>query len=212
MGVAMSARARTCAVLLVGVLLTAGGLVWVRTVPPSFVASAQLIFVRAPQEFVSNPLSTGIGSLIDVAAVVERSINHRPGTRTVVSEDLTLADQGIREGTVIRLANDGTQWANDFSRPVLDIGVVSRTRSGARDRLDRAIALVSKTLDRLQGDLGVRLDNRVYARPAQASTPVLRVGGDPRRALVATLLLGAVLTVGGLQWSRRPRRGAPSPR
>jgi hypothetical protein len=57
----------------------------------------------------------------------------------------------------------------------------------------------------MQREVGVAPRNQVLARLAPATNRVVPAGGDPRRALMGTLLLGGALTTVAARWVVRPR-------
>lgn len=197
---------RTLLVVVLGAALTAGAVHWVRHAPTVVVGQAQVVLI-APRLSEANPMGTGVGQLIAAASVVERALAGRPQQAHVVGHSLTLADQGLREATVVRVHNAGSQWMDDFNRPMLDIQVVSGSFESARSRLDAAVARIRLTLERLQVEAGVDAGDRARIQLAPDPVVVREAGGEPTRGTAGALLLGALLTTAGVHAARR--RGTP---
>ena len=190
---------------LLGLGATIFAAVWVDAQPGVYVGVAQVMLLPPAQALAPNPLKSSRDAL-GLAQVVERVINGGPDGRGVVDQDLTLGQLGVREGTSIQLHNDGTQWADDFNRPALDIKVVDVTRAAAKRRMDDAIARVRNTLEDLQDEQQVVNHNRVTTELAPANPTIVYDDGHPSRGVAMTCLLGGGATLMLTSWLVRRRR------
>lgn len=157
-----------------------------------------------PNAFISSP-----DSLIATAGLIQRDVTGSAATSRVVSDAVTLPGQGIKVGTLTRLLNEGGQWANNFSRPVLDVQTVDSTSSGASLRMQSEVRAITTRLETRQRDAGAPPEDWITVRLVPSSPEVTYVHGDQRRGLAAALLLGALTTMGSvvaLELVRR-RRG-----
>jgi len=194
------------ATALVGTAATAAALHEVGSRQGSWVGEAQVAIFAPRLHPDDNPLASMDGQAVRLAALVDRVVNNARVQPRVTSRSLTLADQGMRHDSVIALVNLGGQWADDFSRPFIRIEAVDSTRAATRARLRADIERVETTLDRLQDEAGVAASDRATAQLVPAAPRTWFEGTHPTRALLATGLLGAVLTWAASVrvWRRRP--------
>ncbi len=182
--------------------LAIGGLV-MTALATSAVGSAQGVYVgkvevvvHLPRTLaVPNPLATSNQEAVRFAALVAEVATNGEEVPRVTNQSLTLADQGLRHETMISLVNLGGQWANDFSRPFIRVEAVDESPQGVSRRLEEGIARVTRALDRLQDDAGVPPRTRATASSVPAVPQVRYAPTHRERAMVATALLGLLLTV-----------------
>ncbi len=156
-----------------------------------YYTNARVLFIR-PFVAHANPLTDG-NSLISTASIVQRAVS---GTNHVrfTSQDITLADAGVRRGSRVTMWNDGNQWNNHFDEPVLRVEVVGPT---SRDVSGRITTLVNE----INRDLRTKQAASDVAPSAQITTLTILAGpnpaylqGSPYKALLTVLLLGLGLT------------------
>ncbi len=190
-------------VTLAGVLITGLALLGLAQASPVYLSQVTVVLLP-PVASGTNGLGTASGSLIDMAGVVARAMGG--GDSQAVSDDVTLAGEGRRDGYLVRQPNDGGQWNYAFSEPQLSVQAVGATPAEAEATMNKALDTIDATLTRLQDAEGVRPANRIRTELVP-STPQLReVGGNSSRALAATVLaggLGTLLVLGALGPTRR---------
>lgn len=199
-----TARALVVAViLLTGLLATGLGALHVGEAPGLFVGRVEVVVHPPPSPTVANPLVTQNFNAVRLAGLLTEVATNGEEVPRVTAQDLTLADQGMHRATVIQLTNLGGQWANDFSRPFIRIEAVDTTRGAVLARLDEAIARVDGALDDLQRAAAVQPDQRATTEAVPAVPQVRYESTHGRRAVLAALLLGLVVTVSACRTAAR---------
>jgi hypothetical protein len=168
-----------------------------------------VVFLAPTSTANPNTIETTSGGLIQTTGVVGRMVN---GSRTrplPVSPQVTLADQGVRDGISIYQPNIGGQWANNFESASLVIDVTGPTAEIVQTRTQQSVTRIERALRTLQDQEGVDRFNRITARPSNAPAQIQYDLGQPRRAQAVSLLLGMGLTLTGAVsldgWLRRRR-------
>lgn len=202
----ISAARRQWPIVLGCVLLTLAGLFWAATRPGVYYQQVQVVFVPPTPPNSPNAYQRLSGSAILTADRIARELGLDPRSPQPVSPHVSIVDQGIRDGSIVRLPNSGGQWANNFEDPVLDVqvagsdpGTVSRTSA----------ALVKRIQDRMLADqtaVHVPAGLRISTFLSPPSPPIFYARGSTGRALVAVLVLGLLLTALAVvvadRWSR----------
>ncbi|KRD42979.1 hypothetical protein ASE38_01425 [Cellulomonas sp. Root930] len=161
-----------------------------------------------------NSLEVTSQSLISTAGVVALRVNHGETASALSSSSVSLVGEGIRDGHSVRLPNAGGQWADNYTRPVLDVQVVGPSRDDVRAELDALLAQIQSTLDDLQISGGADEFNRITTQYAPSSPVISFIATQAKRAIVAIVLLGSLLTlaavvlVDGVVGRRARRRAA----
>jgi hypothetical protein len=206
------------------VLLTGLAVAWVSHTQPVYLSQVNVVLLR-PASVPLNAYTNTSQSLIDMAGVVARAVQGGDGSAQTVSDGVTLAGEGIRDGYAVQQPNGGGQWQYRFDQPFLDIQAVGSTASEARRQMTLALADVRATLDRVQDDQGVSAANRVRVNLNPLEPQLYAAAGSHIRAVGATAVLGILITlalmgalgpksqlyVGGSRAGRvpeRPRAGA----
>jgi hypothetical protein len=201
----LAACRRRWPMLMVGLFLTTAIGVWVKNEPGVYWAQTDVIFLAPTSSRFPNSLSTGSESLIMTAGIVEHEVTQGSSLNATSSASVTLVDQGVRDGTMIRLPNIGGQWAYNYAQPVLDVEAVASSPSEVVQRMDDMQSAIQVALDRRQDQAGVDQFNRITVQASPASVDVEYRGGDRRRAVVVTGLLGMALTLGAVVIADRRR-------
>jgi hypothetical protein len=216
----MRALRRAWFVVVVGVLATMGSMYWITSAGGVYYGQVDVVFLRPVNAHVPNSLSTTSGSVIATAGIVQRQVAGGPEGAHVVSDGVTLAQEGVTSGQSVRLPNAGGQWANNFNRAELDVQVVDTTSEGANARMSEVLARIDASLAQLQATAKVDPSNAIRTGLNPITPTITHEPGNPKRALVMTLLLGALLTIGAvilvdrvlLRHSRRSSRPVAPPR
>jgi hypothetical protein len=176
-------------VVLVGLLFTLVGAYQAIHAPGDYETSAGVYFQAPKGPYNANPyLPDDGGSVTTVASLVATAMNGQ-----VIREELRAA--GVRDRYDLELHNSGNQFVQIYNRPVLDLSVVGADPESVR----RSTQLI---VDRVRSELADR-QQAVRAAPANwvtlqltpADPPVVHGQGSRARALLATVLLGTILTM-----------------
>lgn len=200
-------------VTLAGLLLTAGAIFQAVNVPGVYWGQVDVVFLRPPAAKSPNTLSHSATRVIEAASVIQREVDGVAGPR-VVSDAVTLVDQGVTSGFSVRLPNAGGQWANNFNRPYLNVEVSSGTAEGARAELERVLDRIDQALADRQISAGVLPANRLTTLVTPAPE-VKYSAGLPRQAaaivgLLGVGLTGAVLVLAARGVRRKKTHGPPT--
>lgn len=199
-------------VVLVGVALTLGAAYAAHDRPGVYYSQVQLVLVAPPQTYYPNTIAAQPFALAPMAGLLVSDWN---GTRTPLltsSADTTLYGEGVRAGTQVRLANQGSQFQPLFTAPYVDVQVVGPTEDGVNAEANRVVGQLQLMLQRRQDFAGVPERQRITSIISPGSVDSSYVSGSGVRAAAATFLVGlvgtGVLTVGADRaLSRlRPRR------
>src|SRR5580698_9527918 len=144
-GLTLRNRAPIAVVLLAGLLVTGGLAIRAVTKPGVFYAQVQVLFLAPRSSKQPNNLLSGSNSLVAMAGTVAHIV--APNTSTAqTSPDVTLADDGIRNGWSVTLPNDGNQFVTDFDKPLLTVQAVAPSAALVRSRIDSLDSQINSTL------------------------------------------------------------------
>ncbi len=180
---------------LVGLLLTLGAVGYVQTAPGVYWARTKVILLGPPVDARPNKLDSSSAGLIATAGLIAREMN---ASRTFIpstSPDVTIVDQGVYDGEVVRVPDYGGQWASNFTDPVLDIQASARDPRTVQQRVESMVAEAQSILQRRQHDAMVAPGNRITVAVSPVRVQVHYGGGDRRRGGAAALALGFCLSV-----------------
>lgn len=180
-----------------GLLLTAAAMHGVMHVDGVYWARVDVVFLRPSEPSSPNTLSRSATRVIEAASVIQREVNGIDGTH-VVSDSVTIVDEGIREGVRVQLPNAGGQLANNFNRPFLTVDVVDPTEEGAQRLLDATLAKINESLAQRQEAAGVSLASRLTTELSPPRPAISYATGLPKRAAAVTALVGLGLTFAAL--------------
>lgn len=190
----LSAARRRWYVVVIGALLVVVGVVLCQRAPAVWWTQVDVVFLGPSSELHPNSLGTSSQSLISTAGVVQLRVQAgRPGA-AMSGSSVSLVGEGIRDGASVRLPNAGGQWADNFDRPVLDVQVVGPSRDEVEARAADLVAQIAATLEELQTAAGADAEHRIVVESAPRVPVVSAVTPQPRRAAVAVVALGGILT------------------
>lgn len=182
-------------VLLLGVLATAA-FGWLGMHPgPVYFGQSHVLFLAPVSAKNPNPLELTSGSLTSAAGIIQRDVEGNPSRIKTVSADITLYDQGIYRGEIVKLPDTGGQYENNFSQPVLDIEVTGPDPTAVLAGVTALQRAVSDALEARQAAAGVNPRDKIQVQVSPEQTAVLRVGDNRTRALAISLVLGGGLTL-----------------
>lgn len=181
-------------VVVIGAVLTMVACSAVGARPGVYWGQVDVVVLAPSTPSVPNAFQATQTRAIVMAGVLQREVAGPPGAN-VVSDEVTIVGQGVRDGSWVRLPNAGGQWANNFDRPVLDVQASAPTRQGVQRRLASALRDVQGALDDLQARAGVAVGSR-FTATTSPQVPVVRYDeGRPLLAMATTALLGFGMTV-----------------
>jgi hypothetical protein len=194
---------RTCAILLVGMLISGSAGRYFAHRPGVYWSQVTVVLI-APKSIANpNGLSISSESLISTAGVIAKMVGSSPRAPAVVSDSVTLVGEGIRHGYGVRLPNSGGQFATNFDRAALDVQAAGTTVAEVGATLNRVLNEITADLSRLQSQAGVAEVNLIRSQLSPPSPPIYYQTGSKTRALAITLVLGAGLTGFALWLARR---------
>jgi hypothetical protein len=178
--------------------------------PGVYWAQMNVLLLPPAVSVTPNALANAPSDLISMAGLVARIVDPRASSVRVVSPDVTLANQGIRDGDSVTLPNYGGQWADNFTKPILDVQVVGGNALAVNQDIERLLHEIGQTVTSLQEDAHVANPYRVTTKLDPSEVQVYYDAGRRTRALAVTLALGLVLTVVASSLvRRRVRRVTP---
>lgn len=190
--------------VLAGAALTTAAAARVLTLPTTYSSQVDVVFLLPLTPQNPNSLQFRSESLIDFAAVAQRTVSASQTGAAATSDEVTLTGQGVRHGFSVRLPNSGGQWATNFDRPVLDVQAVGSSPDEVLTTMQRILQAIRESVSARQVAAGVTPAQRVAVSLSPGQLPVFANAGSHLRALGATLLLG-----GGLTALAATRRSAP---
>lgn len=182
-------------VLVLGLLLTGCGMAWVFSTPGVYLCRAHVVLLAPPTQTRPNKLDSNSAGLLATAGVLERELSVGRNQVPATSPDVTLLDQGVYDGELVRMPNYGGQWAADFRDPVLDLQATAATSDEALDRVEAMVAEATDLLRQKQDAAGVSTRNRIALVLSPARLRVEYHPGDRVRGGAVLLLLGVVGSV-----------------
>jgi hypothetical protein len=173
-------------------------------------ATVQVRFIAPTSAANPNTLPLSGDSIVMVAGAVGQMVNDSQGPRTS-SPTVNITGLGIRDGWTVTLPNTGGQWANYFASPYLQVQAVGPTIANVGGNMTRLMNEISVDLVTLEKQSGVDPHNYIRTQLNPLNGPIYYYqSGSRARALLASLALGAGLTVGGVYtvraYSRRRSR------
>jgi hypothetical protein len=152
-------------------------------------------------------------SLVSVASITKLRVEKTSPSPEPVSSSVTIVDEGVLDGSAIRMPNSGGQWAYSFQRPVLEVEASGPSADLVRARaLDLAHRIQSQVAGD-QADLGVPPAARITTALNPPFPPLLYQQGSRPRARGMAAMLGLGLTLSlvvavdrwSMRWMMRPR-------
>lgn len=182
-------------VAVAGLLVVALACVGAQRAQGVFWTQVDVVFLVPQSARNPNSLEVTSQSLISTAGVVALRVNDGKKSSALSSSSVSLVGEGIRDGHSVRLPNAGGQWADNYTRPVLDVQVVGPSREAVHAELNVLLEQIQSTLDELQVSGGADEFNRITTQYAPTSPVVYFISTQAKRAMMAILLLGFLLTL-----------------
>lgn len=180
--------------LLILVALTATVAWQVYERPGVYWASTKVV-LTAPGE-AGDDFVSGTNRAVELAGVVDASINEGRSLDRLTSPDVSIIDQQIYDGWVVSQPNHGGQWADDYREATLLVQASGPTEQVVEDRLSLLVEDIRTTLVQLQDQVGAAESARVIATVTPAETPVAFANGRTKMATLGAAAIGCVLAVG----------------
>lgn len=196
--------------LLIGLVIVGSLVGWVARTPGVYSTRFNLVLVPPSATTIRNSLEPSQLDLAAMAEIVAVKYNQGRTRPAPASVNVTLADEGIRSGSVVEVSNYGGQWSRS-SRPLIDVQVIDTEASAVMPRSRDVQRAVASVLRQEQADLGVRPGDMITTSMVPATPRVSYRAPAKGRAMVATVLAGSallvVLVVLGDRWAMRRRSG-----
>lgn len=189
------ALARRWYVVAIGLACTAVLMVAAMGRPGVYTTQVDVVFLAPANPVGANVLESSQDSLIYFAAIVATEVNDGRRAPRLSSATATLYGTGVRDGYSVALPNTGGQWANNFSRPVLDVQVVGPSAEQVRDRLQVILTRIDDVAAAHEREAGAPPITWISTELAPATPVVSYVSGQPRRGAMAIGVLGLAVTV-----------------
>ena len=188
---------RRWVVILMGVVISAMLAYQVGQRPPVYWSQVDVLFLLPSTPEDLNAFNAQTEGLIATAGLVARDVmvGDAASAPQVVSDQVTLVAQGVRDGFSVRLPNTGGQWANSFDRAALDVQAVGPTEAGVRSTMEGLIQRISDDLAAREAAMGVAEEHRIRLRLSPGTPYIRREQGRPNQAMAVAFLLGLGLTV-----------------
>lgn len=195
-GLLVAAR-RAWVVVVLGLVATGFAAYSIATSPGVYWSRADVLMVR-PVSDVPNVLASTPEGTIRFAGLIQREVAGGPSDIDTVSYRVRIVDFGIRSGTLVRLPNDGNQYANNFNKALLDVQAAGATEESVRAQMTAVIAQINTVVERRQSAMGVPPEVQVRTRTSPTELQVFHGVGSTKRGLVATVVFGLCLTWGAV--------------
>jgi len=144
----------------------------------------------------SNPLVSTSASVIATAGLIALETNPRNGGPRLSTDEVSIVDAGIHDGVLVRLPNNGGQWATNFNEPSLNVQVSGPDPEQVRQRTMQVVADITERLAAHQDAYSVAAGNRILVNPTPPVPVVAVAHRSPMLATAATVVLGSGLTLG----------------
>jgi hypothetical protein len=159
-----------------------------------YTTQVDVVFLAPANPVGANILESSQDSLIYFAAIVATEVNEGKRAPRLSSATATLFGTGVRDGYSVALPNTGGQWANNFSRPVLDVQVVGPSAEKVRDVLAAVLGKIDTVAADHERAAGAPPATWITTELAPATPAVSYVSGQPRRGAMAIGMLGFAAT------------------
>jgi hypothetical protein len=195
----MTATLRACLsywpLTILGLLGTGALVFWSSYPTPVYFSQTDVIFLAPVSRQNPNSMATSSDSIISMAGIIQREIDQARVDARTSSAKVTLVDQGIYDGTRVKVPDEGGQWKHWYKRPVLDVQVTGSDPSEVSRRAVAAQQQILDLLDKRQVRAGVAQRNFIRAEMVPATPSVYIRSGRRIQAMGASGLLGASLTL-----------------
>jgi hypothetical protein len=199
-----AAARRMWAVVLLGLVATAGLLWHVAHVMPVYSGEVTVVLVSDASGGDLRQVDDGL--IITAGVVARRVTDGRPAG--VASDSVSLVGEGVKHGYSVTLPNRGSQWSRIYDRPELKVQAAGTSVEEVQQTLQVALHRIYDELTSSQADVGVSPANLIRTQ-LTPTVPDIRAGAGSRtRAGVAALLVGIGCTIAAVVVldARRTRR------
>lgn len=196
-------------VVIVGLVLTGASLGYVLQRPGVHYSSVSALFMAPASSQYPNRLVTTSSGVVATAGLVESLINGPDSGRVRhASSRVTLLGEGEDDTSLVRLPDNGGQWAPNFNEQRLVLEVVGAEPDLVGERQRALMADVEQRLQSLQRAAKVADVNLITVRFSPSTPEVSYHNGNPKRATAMTLLLGLGATYVAALAALRLKRSA----
>ena len=186
--------ARRWPVVVAGLAATAVLLIYISSLSGVYRSQVNVVLVPPPSVPI-NDLDNSNESLIATAGVIATLVNGPISNERSVSQGVSLTGEGVYSGYSVRQPNSGGQWDYRFDNPVLDVQATGATLAEAEANMDIALQLILDTLVTIQIDAGASSADMIETTLNPAEPQYYYDRGSRSRALGATVILTAALTI-----------------
>ncbi|MCR2793560.1 hypothetical protein NQ156_10850 [Microbacterium sp. zg.Y625] len=162
--------------------------------------------------------ATSNESVIAFAGAVASQISPNTPTVRYSAGDAPYYGAGLRQGILVGLRDDGSQWAPSYGTAVIEIQIVGQTEQWVAEQQSQILARVKQSTEAQQSGGGIAPEERITARVEPLTLRIEHI--TPSRmaqAMAAAAMVGAGVLVAA--WaavasdevlSRRDQRRAPT--
>lgn len=201
-------------VMVVGAALTLGAMSQVWSAPGLYWTQFDVVLLVPQSERFPNNIEDPRLSITPMAGLLVTEFNGDERPRQLASSSTTLYGEGVRSGHLVRLPNRGSQWLPIYSSPTIDVQVVDSDPDVVADKAAQISARLAAILKARQDELRVDEATRMSAIVSPSDPVVSSIPTSRSRALLATGLVGATLSIALVYWLERwrlARRAARAP-
>ena len=158
-----------------------------------YTTSTVVSFMRPASSSLSPANGTNDMSVIAFAgAVVRETNNGRPPSRYSLGE-APYYGAGVREGVLVELANEGSQWVSTFRRSDVEVKIVGRSAGWVKTRQEELVEKIQDISNAKQAALTLSSRDRITAAVVPLTTRIEHVAPSRNNQAAAA---AAMLTVG----------------
>ncbi len=199
-----------------GALISLGVLYEATHEPPVFFTQYSVVLLPPRSTTFPNNLEDPHYGMTPMAGVIVSDYNAGHRLTLLGSPDTTLYGEGVRDGSRVRLPNDGSQWQPIYDLPNIDVQVVGPSPEEVTAKARQIGDELEALLKRRQDQLGIRDTMRMTALISSPDPIIAQVGGARSRTALGVVLAGATLTTIGVVrfdrwWARRRTRRRTDP-
>jgi hypothetical protein len=132
-------------------------------------------------------------SVIAFAGAVATEINRGKPTPRYSSGDAPYYGAGVREGVLVSLRDDGSQWGSSFGSAVIEIQIVGQTHDAVADRQATILAQIDEIVAAQLGTTPAA-DERIVSHVEPLTTDIAHITSSRPAQLAAV----AALSIAGL--------------
>ncbi|GAA3579223.1 hypothetical protein GCM10022197_40890 [Microlunatus spumicola] len=181
-------------VVLVGLALTLATTYAVLEREGVYYSEVQVVLVGPPQISYPNTVAVQPFSLAPMASLLVSDWNGTRRPLLTSASDTTLYGEGVRDGTQVRLPNQGSQFKPSFDAPYVDVQVVGPSEAEVTAEAKRVVDQLRFMLQRRQEFAGVPTSSQITTLLAPEDVSATHVAARSTRAGAVTFALGLVGT------------------